>query len=211
MAKLSKEFLALRRKRMITALIIICALALAAGVVLYLTREKPPEKATPYTAYIGDSYPFSIFFPDDPSIFDDEKYLSLDRSLHVRSGMEEFTVLDADSEFADNETVFFLDYFDALEHGASERYDAMFTEEYYEKYSAQRDFTEQRVYDIHLTRLEGGEETGGAYYLVEYKISKNNGSFRKDIGSDAARPVVFELIKDNGEYKINDVHYISTN
>ena len=198
MAKLSKEFLALRRKRMITALIIICALALAAGVVLYLTREKPPEKATPYTAYIGDSYPFSIFFPDDPSIFDDEKYLSLDRSLHVRSGMEEFTVLDADSEFADNETVFFLDYFDALEHGASERYDAMFTEEYYEKYSAQRDFTEQRVYDIHLTRLE-------------YKISKNNGSFRKDIGSDAARPVVFELIKDNGEYKINDVHYISTN
>ena len=209
MAKLSREFLAKRRKRMVTALIVVGVLAAAASVFLFFTREKPPEKATPYTAEVSSSRPFSLNDPDAKSIFEDPAYLSLDRSLHMGNGYEEYTVSDSDSEFADENSDFFLEYFDALEHGASERYDAMFTDAYYEKYLAQSDFSEQRVYDIHITQLAGGESPTTSFFLVDYKIAKNNGSFRRDIASDASRPVVFELVRTDGGFKINDVHYVS--
>ena len=195
---------------MTTALIVVCALALVAIIVLFLTREKPPEKATPYTADVYDPYSFAPNDPDAPSIFDDPDYLSLDRSLHVNNGIEEYTLTDASSDLADGETAFFVRYFDALSHGASELYDSMFTNAYYEKYLAQTDFSEQRVYDIHLTRLSDSGSGQSAYFLVEYKIARNNGSFRRDIASDASRPVVFEIVSSGGEYKINDVHYITS-
>ena len=156
-----------------------------------------------------DPYSFAVNDPDAPSIFDDPEYLSLDRAIRLSNGIEEF-VLTAGSVDPTDSALFFLDYFDALSHGASERYDAMFTDAYYEKYLAQTDFSEQRVYDVHLTRLDAGDNADTSYFLVEYKISKNNGSFRRDVASDASRPVVFELVKTPGGYKVNDVHYISS-
>lgn len=196
-----------KRKRLVWVIAVL-ALALLAAVYWFFTREKPAEKATPYTADVYDPFTFALNDPDAPSIFEDSAYLALDRSIHIKRGMEEYTVSAAPSEEEGAER-FFLGYFDALSHADTERYGEMFTDGYYQKYLPQEDFTEQRVYDIHLTWLDSADNDARIYYLVEYKISKNNGSFRRDIGPDASRPVVFELVRSGTEYRINDVHYVT--
>lgn len=199
-----------RKRKKIILIIVITVITVLAVLSWFFTREKPAEKATPYTADVYDPFDFALDDPDAPSIFDDEDYLALDRTLHIKRGMEEYTVTDASSELADDAARFFLGYFDALSHGDASRYGEMFTDEYYSKYLRQDDFSEQRVYDIHLTWLESSPDGQSVYYLVEYKISRNNGSFRRDIASDASRPVVFGLVLTESGYKVNDVHYLTS-
>lgn len=200
--------LRLRRKRRKKLIFVIAvSVLLLTGVVCwFFTREKPAEKSTPYTAEVYNSSAFVLNDPDAPSIFDDSAYLDLDRSVHIKRGMEEYTVSAASEDEAER---FFLTYFDALSHGDAARHGKLFTDAYYQKYLAQDDFTEQRVYGIHLTWLDGSDNGERLYYLVEYKIAKNNGSFRRDIASDASRPVVFELVRTDMGYMINDVHYVT--
>lgn len=199
-----------RRKRRKTVLVIVILVVTVLAVAAwFFTREKPAEKATPYTVDVYDPHVFALNDPDAPSIFEDSEYLALDRTLHIKRGMEEYTVTDASSDLADDAARFFWGYFDALSHGDAERCGKMFTDEYYQKYLAQDDFSEQRVYDIHLTWLDSSGNEERIYYLVEYKISQNNGSFRRDIGPDASRPVVFELVRSGTGYMVNDVHYIT--
>lgn len=195
-----------KRKKIVFAIVIL-VLTLLASVTWLLTREKTPEKATPYTADVYDPFKFALNDPDAPSIFDDSAYLALDRIIHIKRGMEEYTVSPSSTE-TDEAERFFLTYFDALSHGDATRHGKLFTDGYYEKYLPQEDFTEQRIYDIHLTLLDSSATDERLYYLVEYKISKNNGSFRRDIAPNASRPVVFELVRFDDVYRINDVHYV---
>ena len=44
--------------------------------------------------------------------------------------------------------------------------------------------------------------------IVEYKIHENNGSFRKDIESDASRPQYFVINNSTGEFKVMNIEYV---
>lgn len=202
-----------RRKRTLLVIAAIALLAAVAGTVILIIgrSQKNDRTGTPYTVdlYKSDPNRFAIYDPDDPSIFEDEAYLSLDRSIHVRRGGEEYVASETDSSAASRSEVFFIGYFDALAHGDTERYNSMFTDDYYETYDRQKDFSEQRVYDIHITLLDGLDDWSRVSYLVEYRISRNNGTFRRDIYSDSSRPLVFDLVWAGDTYMIDGMKYPS--
>lgn len=209
MPLLSKNYLRTRRRVVTTVIVVIAVVSLIVGVWQFISVNKTPEKTTPYTADVYDPNLFALVDPDAPSIFDDDDYLSMDRSIHVRNGIEEYTVTDPHSDIADGEILFFFDYFDIISHGDYVKYEELFTDSYYEKYLSQGEFSEQRVYDIHLEKLiDSAGNSDRAYYLVTYKIAANNGSFRRDITSDSVRPVVIEIVRNGASYLINDIHYV---
>ena len=197
-----------RKKRMIVALAIVLALAAVALAVWLITRKGGDGgDDSLYSADVYEKSPnsFAVYDPDAPSIFEDEEYLALDRAVHVRTGGEEYTI---DSSTASPWERFFIDYFDALAHGDSERCNAMYTDGFIAKYGEQGEFSEQRIYDIHLTLLDKLDDASRVSYSVSYCIRKNNGTFRRDIYSDSSRPVIIDLVLDGDVYKIDNIHYL---
>jgi hypothetical protein len=61
-------------------------------------------------------------------------------------------------------------------------------------------FTMQMVYDISLRPHANAD--GEKSYIVNYKILKNNGTFRRDIGSDEGREYLFTLVEEQGKLVI---------
>lgn len=73
-------------------------------------------------------------------------------------------------------------------------------------------FTQQQIYDIVISKYSESAKqsnTGSTYaefvYVVEYKIHENNGSYRKDIESDASRPQFFVINNSTGELLVMDI------
>ena len=95
----------------------------------------------------------------------------------------------------------------AIIAGDSYRYNELVHEE-----AGQIDsFTQQQIYDIAITREErsnvnSDEAVYTEYVLrVEYKIHENNGSFRRDIESDASRPQYFVINNSTGTLMVMDI------
>ncbi len=117
------------------------------------------------------------------------------------------TITDGDFAEYDENLVFFNDYFTCLRKGEYERYDTFFTKSYFEDNEhtdLEFGFTKQRIYDIFITKTSKGyEEDGNVYrtYEVKYKIMKNDGTFRNDIGSDETRAQYITLVtNENGTF-----------
>ena len=70
-------------------------------------------------------------------------------------------------------------------------------------------FTQQMIYDIEIEKLSVSESEKGILYAynVAYKIYRNNGTFRNDIGSDGAKTLYFELLESNGSILIDRITY----
>ena len=60
------------------------------------------------------------------------------------------------------------------------------------------------IYDIRIQPYYS-EETGENTYLVEYRILKNNGTFRNDIGSKVSRAQLYTLVEEDGDYRIKSI------
>jgi hypothetical protein len=54
----------------------------------------------------------------------------------------------------------------------------------------------QMLYDMRIEPYATEDETPA--YLLEYKIYRNNGTFRRDIGSNAARTLLVFLTYEQG-------------
>lgn len=109
---------------------------------------------------------------------------------------------------------FFEKYFDVLKNGDSDSYGKLFTKSYknnprgFEK-DFTRSFPPQELYDITVKEMlrstdssqkytYEGEACFFGYYLVSYKIRKNDGFFRRDLYAEGVeRPLVLELVTFN--------------
>jgi hypothetical protein len=109
---------------------------------------------------------------------------------------------------------FFEKYFDILKKGDRSSYGALFTKSYkndpkgFEK-EFTREFPPQELYDITVREMlrstdsskkytYEGKECFFGYYLVSYKIRRNDGFFRRDLYAEGVeRPLVFELVTFN--------------
>ncbi len=109
---------------------------------------------------------------------------------------------------------FFEKYFDILKKGDFTSYGGLFTQSYkknprgFEK-DFSRKFPPQELYDIKVKEMlrstDGtvkytyeGKECFFGYYLVSYKIHRNDGFFRRDLYAEGVeRPLVFELVTFN--------------
>ena len=95
--------------------------------------------------------------------------------------------------------------------GDNEGYNELFSTAYYADNEPEPPFTMQQLYDIQLTKMEVNQmqpDKGKAYtqyvFTVEYKIHKNNGTFRTDIGLDESRRQYFVLSDSTGKEVLID-------
>lgn len=149
-----------------------------------------------------------LFYPAnyDEDVFADEEYMKKDRSIAYTNGADTNYITEENAAEFGPVLVFFCQYFDTVINGRYEEYDAYFTDFYFENQQNKEKFTPQKLYSIKIENL-GSREDGTTVihnYTVEFKIMKNNGTFRNDIDSDSARKIVYEVIESrDGTVLIN--------
>ncbi len=140
---------------------------------------------------------------DELNTPDNEEYLEKDSRMFyhdpfegVTYSIEEETLLQESAEVQ-----FFYEYFAAIREGDDVAYAALFSTSY--DGDIAEDFTQQLLYDITVyPQTSGGSIVS---YRVEYRIFRNNGSFRDDVGSDTIRPLLIELERVGNSLKIKSV------
>lgn len=145
----------------------------------------------------------------DENIYEDEEYMKKDRTVAYTNGPDTYYIPLDGGDFKEYGATleFFGKYFDTVINGRYEEYDSYFTDYYFEHQSHRERFTPQKIYAVKITlfsRTENEDKSFTYNYTVEFKIVKNNGTFRNDIGSDSSRRVFYELIESpDGNVLIN--------
>ena len=185
----------IRKKRLITALIILGAFLVLLGiayVVLSIIASGEIE------------YGYEFYEPDwQCDIMQDEEYLELGWHITYTNELgESVAILDDDYSRFGIGVDFLSYYFAAIQSGDSAVYNGLFGDEYFKKNDPVEPFTPQRIYDINVRFLNEEEIDDDSFiinYEIEYKIMRNDGTFRRDIGSDMARTqyIALTVTKDD--------------
>lgn len=146
---------------------------------------------------------------DGFDIMEYDEYLALDRTVIFSDNSMGVSYSIDDTNYwgfgEDVELIYKV--IEALILGDSE----MYNELVHEDAGHYNSFTQQQVYDISISREERANvnTSKGSYieYIVkvEYKIHENNGSFRRDIESDASRPQYFVINGSTGQLLVMDI------
>ena len=113
------------------------------------------------------------------------------------------------TEESDSKVRFLALFINSVIMGDNQAYRSYFSEAYLSNNSLPQ-FTQQMLYDICIY-YQGSEvqKDGRTFYVyrLEYMIRKNNGTYRRDIGSDMIRPqyVVLSISREN-EIKVENVY-----
>ena len=198
------------------ALLGLCVLGVLSWVLLYCIPEKDvnpmfdSEKQEEIIGMYGSTQSY-IYYPIDHNlqVMNEREYLDLDRSIYYTKGAETIAILDEDFANYTADVQFFRNYFNLAILGKYSEYNALFTEHYYESNEPYYSFTQQMIYDINIEKLGEGTVRGmDSYsYNVSYKIHRNNGTLRNDIGSDGSKTLNFTLVDCDGTILIDSIDY----
>ncbi len=178
-----------RLKKRIVAVMLIMVIVLAVlwtvSIILDKVDKNAAEPEIPVVYY-------DFYTPNfEADIFEESNYLEKDRQLYYTDDMGQ-QIGYTKNNITENDLIpeFFINYFDAIAHADKEKYLSCFSAEYREKIGDIKDFTMQRVYNMEVEliscqSLENGESV--AEVTCNYRIMKNDGTFRNDIGSDMGR------------------------
>ena len=199
-----------KRRMMIAAAII-----LLLGALSWLLLQNPDlftlKSSQKETSMYSDRLLSYSFYPTDYEldVTADETYMGLDRYIHIQRGAENFAITDGDYAAWGETAVFFAKYFEAAVTGDAEAYNTLFTENYYKSAKPYDRFAPQMIYGIKIEELSVTQGTAGTSYIcnVTYAIHRNDGSFRNDIDSNAYKTLIFYLVPDGGELKIDAIDY----
>ena len=155
------------------------------------------------------------FYPvDDRNIFENPDYLSLNRSVlfcdDPSGWYGQTTEITAEERMGFDATVRFADdYLNALIYGSESALRAMCSSDYLSVHEIS-DFTQQMIYEAKIIyHSTEGREGGGKLvtYRLDYKIYKNNGTYRRDVGSDTVKSeyLVLGVSSDESEICIEDI------
>ncbi len=141
-------------------------------------------------------------YPDfEEDILKDPVYLDKQRLMAFKYGGQMTLINEDDYDQYDPAINLMHTYFQAAIHGWLETYNECFSDAYHEANDGEReeDFTMQRIYDMEIELLgqikdPANSDLNRSYFRVEYKIQKNNGTFRDDMGSDCSLAQVFEIV-----------------
>ena len=170
---------------------------------IYLLGREGAEQAPRYD-FIFHEVDF------DTDILTDPDYLSLDRSVSLRQG-NQTTVIDQGYRSENGTVEFMLEYLDCIICGDYENYGDFFSELYFESETVPEIFTMQRVYEITIefigeTPIAQSNKNYTEYRLsLDYKINRNDGTLRNDMGSDCFRTQYFLITDREGELKIDTI------
>ncbi len=197
------------KRKIILAAIILTLLGSLSALLLehpeWFILKKDADK--PSTMYSDKLLSFT-FYPSDYNLDVDanEHYQGLDRSIHIRRGGEEIAITDGNFAAWGAEIEFFHRYFQAAIYADVDTYNSLFTENYYKTADPYPFFAPQMIYGITLEKL--AENDDGSYvYDVTYAIYRNDGTFRNDMESDAYKTLIFTLVPEGGELKIDAIGY----
>lgn len=155
------------------------------------------------------------FYPADydENIYNDKEYIEkiengfiyyTDFSNNITLGIER----DNAAEYGD-EVAFMVDYVYSIIEGDRAKYNGFFSDAYYENNDKHGEFTMQKLYDVNITKESSEQITENGNYtkyifVVEYKIFKNNGTFRNDIGNGSKKQYI-TVTDRTGELEIDAV------
>ena len=144
----------------------------------------------------------------DEDVTTDAAYMELDRRIHIRRGAETVPVETAEDARLEGEAIaFFARYFEIVTAGDASAYNSLFTDTYYKRTLPFAYFSPQKIYDIVLQEAEYDAEEDSYVYYVSYAIYDNDGTFRRDVASDASRVLIFTLVSEGGTLKIDSIGY----
>lgn len=188
----------------------VLAIGVLSGALLYLFERAGEDRDNgPTNMYSEELHSYVFYKPDyELDVTTVAEYMDMDRMLYYKNGTEEIGI-DKDAEEYGSAVLFFKEYFDTVIKGEWEAYNGMFTDKYFETNKAKGRFAPQMIYDMHISKLWEKIETGRTVYAfdVSYRIYRNNGTFRNDIDSGAAKTLYFELVDEGGEVKIDRITY----
>lgn len=201
------------RKKLIVVIAItigVLAILLTVFLIVKYTQEKDDAFVLP------DSY-FSPTYQGD--IFEYTDYLEKrpDVILYCEDidGLGRTTSIDADREDEFSPEVLYLrDFLLIMMHADIDAYNNCFNEIYYKNHKKQSAFSQQMIYEAEIRfaseeKATNGERTA-TYYLL-YKLYQNDGSLRRDVGSDAIVPMRVVLrITPDGNISISEWQTIKT-
>lgn len=191
-----------KKKKIIKGFIIICVVLLLMFIVMKIL-EKVDESnfETPEL-----DYEFYVPLEDEETnIYLDKAYMAKDRILYYTDEMGQTWHITEESSNSSIGVTFFSLYFKYLELGDEESLNELLSDKL-EKYG---DFTMQRVYAKEVKFLNSekiDDQTYSITYSLDYNIMKNDGSFRRDIGSDMSRTQYVTVNYNNdGDVWIEDI------
>jgi hypothetical protein len=176
-------------------LIAVLCIALASILLIYGAFAVLPGLFEDDPDDLGEFIPpranFNFYTPDyDEDIFEDKDYLRL-----IENGIFEYddgaliSMIDKDNADGYGEPVeLVVKMLYSIIEGDADEYNSYFSDKYFEKRSPKERFTMQKLYDGRITYFgnEAVEENGKQYteytFKLTYRIFKNNGTFRDDIG-----------------------------
>lgn len=190
------------KKRLIIIILsiigVIAILGATSMIIDFVEGKKEKEFEIDYNFYPADF---------DENIFEDREYFDLvnagfisytDSSTNITVGIDK----DKAGRYGTG-VVFLVDMIYDIINGDHEAYNARFSDLYYKKHYRKDNFTMQKVYDVNITyvRSESIDDDSGNYtkslYVLEYKILKNNGTFRRDIGAGSKKQYFTLKITDD--------------
>ncbi len=195
------------RKKLLAALAItIGVIIILAGLLLILKAcsEKQDEFSLP-ESYFSPTYQGNIFQYKD--YLDKRPDVILYCETFDGSGRTTSVDDHRKDEFAPE--VFYLrDFLEIMMHADIEAYNSCFNETYYKNHKKQTAFSQQMIYEAEIRFASEEEAANGertaTYYLL-YKLYENDGSLRRDVGSDAVIPMRIVLrITPEGEISISE-------
>lgn len=176
------------KKRIV--LVLICAVAIFASFVAIIRLVEYFEKDE--LPSLDEIYEFYPVYEGD--ILENREYLGLDRMMQYCDdpsgyGITQSVVPENFDDF-DANVLFLYQYVQTIINGDADAYNACFNETYYRDVAPVSNFSQQMLYNIRLrydTEENGEDGSKLVTYRLEYMIHRNDGTFRRDVGSDASR------------------------
>lgn len=153
----------------------------------------------------------------EEDIYQNDRWLERDRQIYFGTQYSHQAITEESAEKLGDYAVFFYDYFQYIISGDATGYRSCFADSY-PFHTLPNKFTKQKLFEIYALEYKtesGLDENGDTLvftdFIVEYKILENNGTFRDDLKSSAAREQYYRLITDeNGEIKIYSIYEIQS-
>ena len=189
-----------KKKKIIKLFIIIGILLILLFAVSKILEMVVEDNNTPEL-----DYEFYVPMEDEETnIFKDSEYMAKDRALYYTDDMGQRTGITDASSSSDIGVIFFSLYFHALEQGDADSLNDLLSDKL-DKYEP---FTMQRVYAKEVKYLYDEKIDDNTYsvtYSLDNHIMKNDGSFRRDIGSDMSRTQYVTLCYNAEDVWIEDI------
>ena len=156
------------------------------------------------------------FYPAD---YDEYIYNDVEYAEKIENGFIEYTdsstglTLGIERDTAEEygeEIAFMVDYLYSIIEGKVSEYNGFFSDAYYEANDKHAEFTMQKLYEVKIIKesVEPIKEDRNDYtkfvFVLEYKIFKNNGTFRNDIG-DGSKKQYITVTDRSGELRIDEI------